>query len=570
MLYSFPLQKTCTQCGTEFEIADEDLRFYEQISPVFNGKRYLIPPPKYCPDCRQQRRLLICNEFTLFSDNCDMCGKHVITEFKPDRTFPIYCRPCYLSDKWDQTELGQDVDFNRPFFEQMKELFAKVPNQHLNVDGEIQNSEYIHYAGTSKNSYLIMHADFCEDCYYGYGFKDNRNCVDGFYNLHCDHCYDCVTIHRSHSLTCCQDCTNCNFSSFLRDCIGCSNCFLCVGLRQKEYCFENEQLTKEEYQKKMEEIDLGSYSQYQEFKKRRRELELKHTFKEFFGHNTQDSLGDYLQNCKEAKYCFDCEDVESCKYCYQLVLGSKSNYDVYQFGTNLQQSYQGSIIGENSYHILSGYLHYQGCNELSYCMVMDACKHCFGCTNMRCKSYCILNKQYTKEEYEELVPKIIEHMQNTGEWGEFLPPFLANSGYNETTAQLYYPLEKEEALKLGFKWSDYKAPEPEAEKIISADQLPDNIEDIPEEVTDWAIRCEESGKLFKLTKQEYKFYKEHKLPVPHREWFQRHKDRLHLRNPRHFWDRTCGKCGEDIKTTYSPDRPEIVYCEACYHKEVYG
>jgi len=30
--------------------------------------------------------------------------------------------------------------------------------------------------------------------------------------------------------------------------------------------------------------------------------------------------------------------------------------------------------------------------------------------------YCILNKQYSKEEYEELVPKIIEHMQKTGEW----------------------------------------------------------------------------------------------------------------------------------------------------------
>ncbi len=560
----------CKQCGTAFEIADEDLRFYDQVSSVYCGKKYLIPPPKYCPDCRQQRRLLICNEFTLFSDECNLCGKHVITEFKPDHTFPVYCRGCYLSDKWNPLEYGQDVDFNRPFFEQMKELFAKVPNQHLNVDGEIQNSEYIHYAGTSKNSYLIMHADFCEDCYYGYGFKDNRNCVDGFYNLHCDHCYDCITVHRSHTLKCCQNCTNCNFSAFLRDCIGCSNCFLCVGLRQKEYCFENVQLTKEEYEKKMKEIDLGSYKQYQEFRKRRRELELKHAFKEFFGHNTENSLGDYLQNCKNVKYSFDCEDVESCKYCYQLVLGSKDNYDIYQYGTNLQQSYQGSIVGENSYHTLFNYLNYQGCHELVYCMVMDGCKDCFGCTNLRQNRYCILNKQYSEKEYEEMAGRICEHMQNTGEWGEFLPPELANCGYNESTAQLYYPLEKEEALKLGFKWSDYKAPEPEAEKTITADQLPDNIDDIPDDILNWAIRCEETGKLFKITKQEYLFYKEHKLPIPHREWLQRHIDRLHLRTPRHFWTRECDKCRKEIKTTYSPERPEIVYCETCYHKEVYG
>lgn len=39
----------------------------------------------------------------------------------------------------------------------------------------------------------------------------------------------------------------------------------------------------------------------------------------------------------------------------------------------------------------------------------------FGCIGLRNKQYCIFNKQYTKEEYEKLVPKIIEHMQKNGE-----------------------------------------------------------------------------------------------------------------------------------------------------------
>jgi hypothetical protein len=43
----------------------------------------------------------------------------------------------------------------------------------------------------------------------------------------------------------------------------------------------------------------------------------------------------------------------------------------------------------------------------------------FGCIGLRGKEYCILNKQYTKEEYETLVPKIIEKMKADGEWGEF-------------------------------------------------------------------------------------------------------------------------------------------------------
>jgi len=43
---------------------------------------------------------------------------------------------------------------------------------------------------------------------------------------------------------------------------------------------------------------------------------------------------------------------------------------------------------------------------------------------------------------------------------------------------------------------------------------------------------------------------------------------MKLRNPRKLYDRKCDKCSIDIKTTYSPERPEIVYCEECYNKEI--
>jgi hypothetical protein len=79
----------------------------------------------------------------------------------------------------------------------------------------------------------------------------------------------------------------------------------------------------------------------------------------------------------------------------------------------------------------------------------------FLCVGLRNKSYCILNKQYTKEEYEELVPRIIEKMMTTPlrqgfegqmEWGEFFPTSLSPFGYNETVAQEYFPMMREEAL----------------------------------------------------------------------------------------------------------------------------
>jgi len=71
----------------------------------------------------------------------------------------------------------------------------------------------------------------------------------------------------------------------------------------------------------------------------------------------------------------------------------------------------------------------------------------FGCASIRDKQYCILNKQYTREEYEKLVPQIIEKMQADGERGEFLPERISPFGYNETVANEYFPLSKEEAIQ---------------------------------------------------------------------------------------------------------------------------
>jgi len=134
---------------------------------------------------------------------------------------------------------------------------------------------------------------------------------------------------------------------------------------------------------------------------------------------------------------------------------------------------------------------------------------------------------------------------------------------------MYYPLTKEEALAQGFKWDDYETPPPEVSNIIEACDLPDNIKDVGDDILDTAVRCEATGKLFKLTAQELKFYRRRGIPVPRRCQEQRHLDRFYQRNPRKFWDRECGKCGKGIRTTFDPADSKIVYCEDCYMKVLY-
>lgn len=113
-------------------------------------------------------------------------------------------------------------------------------------------------------------------------------------------------------------------------------------------------------------------------------------------------------------------------------------------------------------------------------------------------------------------------------------------GYNETVAQEYFPLEKEEALRNGiFNWSDYEAPFPRVEKIIPASKLPDSIESIPDDILNWAIECEVTKKPFRIIRQELEFYRKHSLPIPRRHPDVRHMDRMKMRNPRKLYERLC-------------------------------
>ncbi len=200
---------------------------------------------------------------------------------------------------------------------------------------------------------------------------------------------------------------------------------------------------------------------------------------------------------------------------------------------------------------------------------MEASQSCFGCAGMQRGKFCILNKEYSAEDYAKLVKKIVAHMRTTGEWGEMFPMALSPHGYNRSTAQMYYPLTRQQATEKGLTWDDAELPAPTAKNVVPADRLPDDIRDIPDDILDWAVQCEVTKRPFRLTKRELAFYRTQRLPLPRRSPDQRHMDRFSKRNPRVLWDRECAKCKNAIQTTYAPERPEIVYCEACYLQAVY-
>ena len=80
----------------------------------------------------------------------------------------------------------------------------------------------------------------------------------------------------------------------------------------------------------------------------------------------------------------------------------------------------------------------------------------------------------------------------------------------------YYPIERRDAInrvstdgKTIFNWSNYENPKPDVAKIIPASKLPADITQIPDDILNWAIECEVTGKPFRIIKKELDFYRKH-------------------------------------------------------------
>jgi CxxC-x17-CxxC domain-containing protein len=198
------------------------------------------------------------------------------------------------------------------------------------------------------------------------------------------------------------------------------------------------------------------------------------------------------------------------------------------------------------------------------------------------KQYCIFNKQYTKEEYEALVPKIIAQMNEVPyidkkgrvyKYGEFFPAELSFFAYNETLAFGEFPLTKEEALAEGYRWKE--AEEKDYKITLQPESIPDNIKDVTDDILKESIGCAHKGECsdrcttaFRLTKNKLDFYKANNIPIPRLCHNCRHVRRVKNQSSMKLWHRKCAKCGKDIETSYAPDRPETVYCKQCYNEEV--
>ncbi len=555
--------KICKKCSREFTIETEDSAYYEHIQ---------VPPPSMCPDCRAQRRMVWWNEHNLYrkkvaspSTSSGSASGEVFSTYPEHSPIKIYEHGYWWSDAWDPMQFGRDYDPKRSFFDQMKELMHVMPRSSREIKS-LTNSDYSDNSNNVKNGYLCFDASNCDDIMYCIALNHCKNSLDVYQANGLELSYEILQCGHMYQSFFCHDSGNCRNVWLSRDCIDCEDCFGCANLRHKKYYIFNEPYTKGEYEKKIKEFNLGSYASLSKLKEQARKVWVEQPYKFMHGMQNENVTGDYIEHCKNVHRGFQIDDSSDVRYSQRIVNDSKFIVDVTNWGDNSEYVYEGVVCGENNRNIKFCAYCWPANTDIEYCMSCHSSSNLFGCIGMRKKEYCILNKQYTREEYFAKIQSIKIQMTKDGEYGEFFPASMSPLAYNETVALDYFQRTKEQALAEGFAWRD---PEKREHKItMEAIDIPDHIWDVSLDITKAIIGCSTCKRAYRILDREFEFYQRFGLPIPRECHNCRHTERLKLRTPLQSWKRNCAKCGVAVESNFAPDRPEIVYCESCYNDEI--
>ncbi len=233
--------------------------------------------------------------------------------------------------------------------------------------------------------------------------------------------------------------------------------------------------------------------------------------------------------------------------------------------TNLELSGSCCACQPNGYAIK--YSIWSSSRYSEYLDICFDCEDCFGCVGLKKKKYCILNKQYEKEEYEKLREKIILDMKNRGEYGKFLPYSMSPGPFNFSNAFLYFPgTQKEDILKLGGYWEDIVESHIEG---VSTSELPDSINEVDETITNKALICPITGWRFNIAQNELAFYKQNGIPLPRNHFDVRIKNNLKHTTVLQSYPYRCFYCQKDINAYYPLEwNYQKISCEECYKQNM--
>jgi hypothetical protein len=606
------IEKICKHCWDTFKITEEEILLLEKLSPKIWWELFLIDIPKICPECRQRIRLAFRNERKFYNEKCSHCWKKEISTISTEMREKIVCQQCWFKENLEKYDEEYDGDFSACLFR----LFKKVPYRSRLI-ANMENSEYCNQETDDRDCYLNTGWHFNENSLYNTFSLYGKYTVDNYWVFQSENIYECINVFESSSVF---------FSEFIEksfniffsyDLKWCQNVIFWYGKKNKSYIYKNEILTKEKWEEKNKIIreKMKSYKWLQEILKEYAEFIKSFPKKNFYNINCENILWNENKNIKNGVFCNSWEEGENIMH-----------WNIFAWVSN-SMDIESSGWGEKMYNIASS-MKLNNCIVWSHCFwgelrdsyysyFINGGNNLFWCFGLENKSYFILNKGYTKEEYEKFSIQIIKSLsspqpshegEGAKEWWEFFDISFSPFPYNDTVAMEYFPIKKliyleektkkiikEEIFDENWKWIVYildgkkfiseafldlwwtekinifwrtreqEINIPEWIEVIYAKNIPDNINDISEDILKKAVICEKTNRPFRIVKMELDFYKKYSLPLPRIHPDQRHLARIQKKSWRKIFERKCDKCGKAIQTTYKEN--ELVYCESCYEGE---
>ena len=419
-------------------------------------------------------------------------------------------------------------DYTGDFFKDFYDLYTRSPKANILHYGRNENCEFSDGSYGAKNCYLSFWAgrDVENALYSTFIIHNCTNVLNSFcVTSNCENIFFSKNILESSNIFYSVQIDHSHDIRFSSNVIGCTHCLFCDHLQNQSYCIHNTQLSPQDYQEQKQALlsDKTKFSpRYEELHLRMDNLDVQEATGKGIAYAQHIENGYYVSYARDSRNVILYEGGKTGSYNFydgiDIGLDSHDFYATVQAGTNAHDAYCCVFIGASNAY---------------YCMNVDAsCSYCLGCIGLKNKSFCILNKQYTKDERFALADKIFAQMEKDWTLWAFFPWWMNPFYFNDTAAYLIDDsFTKEEVTKEGYLRRDeeIKVDVPSWAEVIETREL--HQYQWFDSHGEWVISSEilkkvikdEKGNYYRIVPMELDFLQKHGLPLPEIHWLERIK-----------------------------------------------
>lgn len=515
----------CSTSAETFVFSEVEQQLYEKFD---------LALPDKSPIERWRLLLSFRNSHKYFWRKCSQTNEKIYSMYAPSSPFKVVSIDCWMDRSSEVFTYQLEVDRRQPFLTQLQELWHYIPRPATSLRN-IVLSLADQARGSGESSYLVFDSSRVTACLYGLSLRNCQRCMDCYFVDSCSDCYECVDCVDSKGLFFSEHCGGCHDSFFLSNCRNCSDCMFCANLVDAKFCIFNKFVGEEKFRQFVKEQSLDSVVHLEQAKNSFQDFIKDNPIPSRFETDCQDCTGNYLHNCNTVRNGYELRNCRNVVNCYGLS-DAESCVDGLGFGEGLSDSALFVDVGINSSFVFQSVECWNNVHHLRYCSHCEDSSNLFGCVGLRGKEYCILNKQYTKEDYFTTVDAIVRMMRAKRKWGKPLAPLFSGFAYNHSLAGELFPLSQAQATLMGYHWDERSDGIKPSQLLTLGDinspiafaDLPDSLSGATslDEVYNSIYLCEMTGRPFRIVKEEAQLLHAMHIAPPTRCFEQRHTERL--------------------------------------------